>query len=144
MELTTEFTFSSKEDLNSYFLLYFKDSMNKKRLSICHLSLLKNSIQNGTESQEDPNSSNPGSNPSQSETDPSQSGTDPSKIIDPSKDDPSKGIVPSGDPSQSGEEPKSSQNQTTNSDPLEKEIDDALEYLVEKFEEDKSQIGEAL
>ena len=70
MELTTEFTFSSKEDLNSYFLLYFKDSMNKKRLSICHLSLLKNSIQNGTESQEDPNSSNPGSNPSQSETDP--------------------------------------------------------------------------
>ena len=146
MELTTEFTFSSKEDLNSYFLLYFKDSMNKKRLSICHLSLLKNSKQNGTESQEDPNSSNPGSNPSQSETDPSkgtdpsQSGTDPSKIIDPSKDDPSKGIVPSGDPSQSGEEPKSSQNQTANSDPLEKEIDDALEYLVEKFEEDMKKL----
>ena len=154
MELTTEFTFSSKEDLNSYFLLYFKDSMNKKRLSICHLSLLKNSIQNGTESQEDPNSSNPGSNPSQSETDPSQSGTDPSqsgtdpsqsgtepsKIIDPSKDGPSIGTVPSGDPSQSGEEPKSSQNQTANSDPLEKEIDDALEYLVEKFEEDMKKL----
>jgi len=186
LELTTEFTFSSKEDLNSYFLLYFKDSMNKKRLSICHLSLLKNSIQNGTESQEDPNSSNPGSNPSQSETDPSQSGTDPSKgtdpsqsgtdpskgtdpsqsgtdpskgtdpsqsgtdpsqsgtepskIIDPSKDGPSIGTVPSGDPSQSGEEPKSSQNQTANSDPLEKEIDDALEYLVEKFEEDMKKL----
>ena len=167
MELTTEFTFSSKEDLNSYFLLYFKDSMNKKRLSICHLSLLKNSIQNGTESQEDPNSSNPGSNPSQSETDPSkgtdpsqsetdpsqsgtdpsqsgtvpsQSGTEPSKIIDPSKDGPSIGTVPSGDPSQSGEEPKSSQNQTANSDPLEKEIDDALEYLVEKFEEDMKKL----
>ena len=146
MELTTEFTFSSKEDLNSYFLLYFKDSMNKKRLSICHLSLLKNSIQNGTESQEDQNSSNPGSNPSQSETDPSkgtdpsQSGTDPSKIIDPSKDGPSIGTVPSGDPSQSGEEPKSSQNQTANSDPLEKEIDDALEYLVEKFEEDMKKL----
>ena len=167
MELTTEFTFSSKEDLNSYFLLYFKDSMNKKRLSICHLSLLKNSIQNGTESQEDQNSSNPGSNPSQSETDPSkgtdpsqsetdpsqsgtdpsqsgtvpsQSGTEPSKIIDPSKDGPSIGTVPSGDPSQSGEEPKSSQNQTANSDPLEKEIDDALEYLVEKFEEDMKKL----
>ena len=167
MELTTEFTFSSKEDLNSYFLLYFKDSMNKKRLSICHLSLLKNSKQNGTESQEDPNSSNPGSNPSQSETDPSkgtdpsqsetdpsqsgtdpsqsgtvpsQSGTEPSKIIDPSKDGPSIGTVPSGDPSQSGEEPKSSQNQTANSDPLEKEIDDALEYLVEKFEEDMKKL----
>ena len=167
MELTTEYTFSSKEDLNSYFLLYFKDSMNKKRLSICHLSLLKNSIQNGTESQEDPNSSNPGSNPSQSETDPSkgtdpsqsetdpsqsgtdpsqsgtvpsQSGTEPSKIIDPSKDGPSIGTVPSGDPSQSGEEPKSSQNQTANSDPLEKEIDDALEYLVEKFEEDMKKL----
>ena len=194
MELTTEYTFSSKEDLNSYFLLYFKDSMNKKRLSICHLSLLKNSIQNGTESQEDPNSSNPGSNPSQSETDPSKgtdpsqsetdpsqsgtdpsqsgtdpsqsgtvpsqsgtepskiidpsqsgtdpskSGTDPSKIIDPSKDGPSIGTVPSGDPSQSGEEPKSSQNQTANSDPLEKEIDDALEYLVEKFEEDMKKL----
>ena len=167
MELTTEFTFSSKEDLNSYFLLYFKDSMNKKRLSICHLSLLKNSKQNGTESQEDPNSSNPGSNPSQSETDPSkgtdpsqsetdpsqsgtdpsqsgtvpsQSGTEPSKIIDPSKDGPSIGTVPSGDPSQSGEEPKSSQNQTANSDPLEKEIDDALEYLVEIFEEDMKKL----
>ncbi len=154
MELAAEYTFSSKEDLNSYFLLYFKDSMNKKRLSICHLSLLKNSIQNGTESQEDPNSSNPGSNPSRSETDPSQSGTDlsqsgtdpsqsgtdPSKIIDPSKDGPSKGTVPSGDPSQSGEEPKSSQNQTANSDPLEKEIDDALEYLVEKFEEDMKKL----
>ena len=38
MEFSSEYTFSFQEELNSYFLLNFKDSSNKKHYSICLLS----------------------------------------------------------------------------------------------------------
>ena len=78
MELTSEITYSSAEDVDAFFLMKFKNAEDKKRLSICHLSLSKNAAQNGTEPQEEPKSpesesqsdqkgAKQGTNPSQSE-----------------------------------------------------------------------------
>ena len=116
MEFSSEYTYSSQDELNSYFLLSFKDKSNQKRFSICQLSISKNSTQNenGT-SQEEPKSSETDSTmiptektsspiepvPSQSEPTPSQSGPTPSQSgSTPSQSGPT--------PSQSGPTPSQS------------------------------------
>ena len=115
MEFTSEYTISSQEEINSYFILNLKDSSNKKHGSICLLSFSLNSIQNGSEPQPSGSGANPsqsganpspsGSNPSPSSANPSQSGANPN----PSGSNPSPS---SANPSQSGTEPKPSQNET--------------------------------
>ena len=115
MEFTSEYTISSQEEINSYFILNLKDSSNKKHVSICSLSFSLNSTQNGSEPQPSGSGANPsqsganpspsGSNPSPSSANPSQSGANPSS----SGSNPSPS---SANPSQSGTEPKPSQNGT--------------------------------
>ena len=111
MEFTSEYTISSQEEINSYFILNLKDSSNKKHGSICLLSFSLNSTQNGSEPQPSGSGANPsqsganpspsGSNPSPSSANPSQSGANPS----PSGSNPSPS---SANPSQSGVNPNPS------------------------------------
>jgi len=77
MELIPKYSFSSQEELKSYFLINFKDSSNKNRFSICLLSL-SNSPQNETDPQVVPQPSKSESQPSKSGLSPSQSGAKPS------------------------------------------------------------------
>ena len=97
MEFSSEFTYSSQDELNSYFILNLIDKSNKKHFSICQISITKNST-----SEEEPKSSEieseqtsspieplpsqneplPSQNeplPSQNEPTPSQNGTEPSQ-----------------------------------------------------------------
>ena len=57
LEFSSKYTSSSEDEINSYFLLNFKDKSNKKRFSICQLSTSKNS---SSSSEIDP--SQPGEN----------------------------------------------------------------------------------
>ena len=50
VDFTAKYSYDSVKDLNSYFLLFFKDKENKKRSSICYLP--KTSGGNNTESNE--------------------------------------------------------------------------------------------
>ena len=136
MELTSKITYSSAEDVDAFFLMKFKNAEDKKRLSICHLSLSKNAAQNGTEPQEEPKSpesesqsdqkgSKQGTNPSQSEeksspnsskngANSSQKGsnqeTNPSPSGESSSPNPSKSV---DDSSKNGTNPSSSNTAPT-------------------------------
>lgn len=107
MEFIPKYSFSSQEELKSYFLIHFKDSSNKNRFSICLLSL-SNSPQNENDPQVKPQPSKSESQPSQSGSSPSQGGAKPSSSgAHPS----SSGANPSSsgnNPSQSGNNPSSS------------------------------------
>ena len=142
MELTSEITYSSAEDVDAFFLMKFKNAEDKKkRLSICHLSLSKNAAQNGTEPQEEPKSpesesqsdqkgSKQGTNPSQSEeksspnsskngANSSQKGsnqeTNPSPSGESSSPNPSKSV---DDSSKNGTNPSSSNTAPTKRAPV--------------------------
>ena len=141
MELTSEITYSSAEDVDAFFLMKFKNAEDKKRFSICHLSLSKNAAQNGTEPQEEPKSpesesqsdqkgSKQGTNPSQSEeksspnsskngANSSQKGsnqeTNPSPSGESSSPNPSKSV---DDSSKNGTNPSSSSTDTTKRVPV--------------------------
>ena len=141
MELTSEITYSSAEDVDAFFLMKFKNAEDKKRLSICHLSLSKNAAQNGTEPQEEPKSpesesqsdqkgSKQGTNPSQSEeksspnsskngANSSQKGsnqeTNPSPSGESSSPNPSKSV---DDSSKNGTNPSSSNTAPTKRVPV--------------------------
>ena len=47
VDFTAKYKHTSLKDMNSYFLLFFKDQNNKKRSSICHLSYSQSSDQPG-------------------------------------------------------------------------------------------------
>ena len=47
MEYKAKFTCSPYQEIDSYFMLYYKDSSNKKRPTICKLSMLKKSDESG-------------------------------------------------------------------------------------------------
>ena len=141
MELTSKITYSSAEDVDAFFLMKFKNAEDKKRLSICHLSLSKNAAQNGTEPQEEPKSpesesqsdqkgSKQGTNPSQSEeksspnsskngANSSQKGsnqeTNPSPSGESSSPNPSKSV---DDSSKNGTNPSSSNTAPTKRAPV--------------------------
>ena len=141
MELTSEITYSSAEDVDAFFLMKFKNAEDKKSLSICHLSLSKNAAQNGTEPQEEPKSpesesqsdqkgSKQGTNPSQSEeksspnsskngANSSQKGsnqeTNPSPSGESSSPNPSKSV---DDSSKNGTNPSSSNTAPTKRVPV--------------------------
>ena len=141
MELTSKITYSSAEDVDAFFLMKFKNAEDKKRLSICHLSLSKNAAQNGTEPQEEPKSpesesqsdqkgSKQGTNPSQSEeksspnsskngANSSQKGsnqeTNPSPSGESSSPNPSKSV---DDSSKNGTNPSSSNTTPTKRVPV--------------------------
>ena len=141
MELTSEITYSSAEDVDAFFLMKFKNAEDKKRLSICHLSLSKNAAQNGTEPQEEPKSpesesqsdqkgAKQGTNPSQSEeksspnsskngANSSQKGanqeTNPSPSGESSSPNPSKSV---DDSSKNGTNPSSSNTAPTKRTPV--------------------------
>ena len=72
-EFKAQYSFSKQQTLNSYFLLYFKDSSNKKYSSICSLPSSKPE-QNSTEPQSG------GDDPSQGGDEPNQGENDPDKI----------------------------------------------------------------
>ena len=164
MEFTSEYTISSQEEINSYFILNLKDSSNKKHGSICLLSFSLNSTQNGSEPQPSGSGANPsqsganpspsGSNPSPSSANPSQSGANPNPSgsnPSPSSANPSQSGAnpnPSGsnpspssaNPSQSGTEPKPSQNGTEphKEDEIPEaltEIKAAVESLLTKYKD---------
>ena len=141
MELTSKITYSSAEDVDAFFLMKFKNAEDKKRLSICHLSLSKNAAQNGTEPQEEPKSpesesqsdqkgTKQGTNPSQSEeksspnsskngANSSQKGsnqeTNPSPSGESSSPNPSKSV---DDSSKNGTNPSSSNTAPTKRVPV--------------------------
>ena len=110
MELTSEITYSSAEDVDAFFLMKFKNAEDKKRLSICHLSLSKNAAQNGTEPQEEPKSPE---SESQSDQKGAKQGTNPSQSEEKSSPNSSKNGANSSqkgsnqetNPSPSGESP---------------------------------------
>ena len=107
MEFIPKYSFSSQEELKSYFLIHFKDSSNKNRFSICLLSL-SNSPQNENDPQVKPQPSKSESQPSQSGSSPSQGGAKPS----------SSGALPSSsgaNPSSSGNNPSQSGNNPSSS-----------------------------
>ena len=72
-EFKAQYSFSKQQTLNSYFLLYFKDSSNKKYSSICSLPSSKPE-QNSTEPQSG------GDDPSQGGDEPNQGENEPDKI----------------------------------------------------------------
>ena len=72
-EFKAQYSFSKQQTLNSYFLLYFKDSSNKKYSSICSLPSSKPE-QNSTEPQSG------GDDPSQGGDEPNQGENVPDKI----------------------------------------------------------------
>ena len=69
-EFKAQCSFSEQQILNSYFILYFKDSSNKKYSSICSLA----------SSKPEQNSTEPGDDPSQGGDEPNQGENDPDKI----------------------------------------------------------------
>ena len=69
-EFKAQCSFSEQQTLNSYFILYFKDSSNKKYSSICSLA----------SSKPEQNSTEPGDDPSQGGDEPNQGENDPDKI----------------------------------------------------------------
>ena len=69
-EFKAQCSFSEQQTLNSYFILYFKDSSNKKYSSICSLP----------SSKPEQNSTEPGDDPSQGGDEPNQGENDPDKI----------------------------------------------------------------
>ena len=73
-EFKAQYSFSKQQTLNSYFLLYFKDSSNKKYSSICSLPSSKPE-QNSTEPQSG------GDDPSQGGDEPNQGENDPDNKI---------------------------------------------------------------
>ena len=83
-QFTTQYSFSEQKTLNSYFLLYFKDSSNKRYTSICSLPSSKPE-QNSTELDPSQSGTNPSSNEANSSSDepnPSQGGKNEPKDID--------------------------------------------------------------
>ena len=95
MEFSSEFTYSSQDELNSYFILNLKGKSNRKHFSICQLSISKNST-----SEEEPKSSEIESEPTSSPIEPLPSQNEPL----PSQNEP----LPSQNeptPSQNGTEP---------------------------------------
>ena len=63
MEYTAKFTYSQYQEIDSYFMLYYKDSSNKKRPTICKLSLSKQSGEPGPNGTVIPPNEEPTTNP---------------------------------------------------------------------------------
>ena len=128
MEFSLEYTSSSQEELNSYFLLYFKDSSNKKRFSICSLS--KNSTHTEPISSTDISEpSTEESIPSETEPTPSQTGPTPSQT----EPKPSQTEPKPSKPSENETEPKTDEN-TEEHNPDDTELKTALESLILKYQ----------
>ena len=63
MEYTAKFTYSQYQKIDSYFMLYYKDSSNKKRPTICKLSLSNQSGEPGPNGTVIPPNEEPTTNP---------------------------------------------------------------------------------